>query len=261
MPSTSPAKPPRRRIKRKATAGALAVALLAAGLTLWTLRTGADAALPASPLALQTLAGAGQRDDALARLRSQAEEGSTLAQRALGEVLVHYRSAGPEAATWLEHAARSGDAEAGFELGKLFQSGAPGLPADPIQAANWFRKAAVAGHGGAAYRLGIAHRNGSGVRRDAAEAARWFRLAADKDVPAAMFMLANAYREGDGVPLDESEALHLYEAAAELEHPESIQALAMAHRNGELGLRPDEGRHRLLIAEAAHALKHPALTP
>ncbi|HBD38903.1 MAG TPA: sel1 repeat family protein, partial [Cupriavidus sp.] len=50
-------------------------------------------------------------------------------------------------------------------------------------------------------------------------------------------------------------------AAAEREHPASIQALAMAYRSGELGLSRDESNYRQHLAEAAHALKHPAINP
>lgn len=74
-------------------------------------------------------------------------------------------------------------------------------------------------------------------------------------------MLANAYREGEGVARDDARAVAWYEAAAEREHPASIQALAMAYRDGELGLSPDERNYRQHMAEAAHALKHPAINP
>lgn len=74
-------------------------------------------------------------------------------------------------------------------------------------------------------------------------------------------VLANAYSAGDGVARDNARALAWYQAAAEREHPAATQALAMAYRDGELGLAPDAENHRQHMAEAAHALKHPALNP
>jgi TPR repeat protein len=76
-----------------------------------------------------------------------------------------------------------------------------------------------------------------------------------------MFLLANAYRDGEGVPRDDARAVDWYEAAAEREHPAALQALAMAYLNGELGLARDDKAYRQHMAEAAHALRHPALTP
>ena len=121
--------------------------------------------------------------------------------------------------------------------------------------------AAQGGDVGAAYYLGLLYRGGHGRAPDPAQAARWFRVAADAGVAQAMFMLANAYREGEGVPKDNASAIAWYEAAAEREHPASIQTLAMAYHNGELGLSPDDANYRQHMAEAAHALKHPAINP
>lgn len=241
----------------------LAAALLAGAAALggiaWASR--APAPTTAELAQLQILAGPGRQDAALTRLTHLAEGGAADARRALGLALLSRGNQAGNGLQWLRRAAEDGDVEARFQLGKLYSVGAAGAPADAARAFAWFSAAGKAGHAGAAYRLGIAWRDGYGVKTDHAEAVRWLRRASDAGIAAAQFLLANAYREGDGVPRDDAEALRLYAAAAEQDHPEACQTLAMAHLNGELGLprNEEEGRHYLM--EAAHALKHPALKP
>lgn len=243
----------------------LGAALLAATLALagiaWASRSAPTDKLPDEPLQLLVLASAGHQDKALARLKTLAEGGSPVARRALGQALVARGTQVQEGLDWLRQAADGGDVEADFQLGKFYQSGSPGAPSDAAQALRHFTAAAHAGHIGAAYYLGIAWRNGYGMRADAGEAARWFQVSAAGGVPAAQFMLANAYREGDGVARNDAEAVRLYAEAAEREHPEAVQTLAMAYTNGELGLPKDPEQARHYLMETAHALKHPALKP
>ncbi|MDF3838399.1 tetratricopeptide repeat protein, partial [Cupriavidus basilensis] len=198
-------------------------------------------------------------------LRAAAQGGEAAAQAALGEALWPSADAAlrAEGAGWLRKAAAAGDARAHFLLGKAAFQGGVGSAGAPDAEAAWrhLTLAAEAGNTGAAYYLGLLYRGGYGRAPDPAAAARWFGVAAEAGVPQAMFMLANAYREGAGVPRDEGRAVAWYEEAAEREHPESIQALAMAYRYGELGLKRDEGSFRAHLAETAHALKHPALSP
>ncbi|WP_084084575.1 tetratricopeptide repeat protein [Cupriavidus sp. USMAA2-4] len=213
---------------------------------------------------LRTLAGSAGDAQALAALRAAAARGETAAQTALGEALWDRAEAQPlaEGRQWLQKAALGGDVRAHLLLGKAALLGVPaGSGMDPARARAHLGAAADAGDPGAAYYLGLLHRGGYGQPANPKAAAHWFTLAAQGGVPHAMFMLANAYREGDGVPLDPARALAWYEQAAEREHPESSQALAMAYRNGELGLARDERRFRSHLAEAAHALRHPALAP
>ncbi|WP_079432765.1 tetratricopeptide repeat protein [Zoogloea sp. LCSB751] len=241
----------------------LAAALLAGAAALggiaWASRTPTPTA--AELAQLQILAGPGRQDAALARLTNLAEGGTADARRTLGLALLSRGDHDGTGLQWLRRAAQEGDTDAAFQLGKLYSAGTAGVPADAVRAFAWFSAAGKAGHAGAAYYLGIAWRDGYGVKTDHAEAARWLRRAADAGIAAAQFLLANAYREGDGVPRDDIEAVRLYSAAAEQDHPEACQTLAMAYLNGELGLQRDEEEGRHYLMEAAHALKHPALRP
>lgn len=200
----------------------------------------------------------------LRQLKRAAGAGETAARAALGESLMTRADADARAdgEHWLRMAADSGHVRAQFLLGKAAMLGglASGKSDYPL-AWRMLEAAARTGDVGAAYYLGLLYREGYGGTPDPAEAARWFQVAADGGVAQAMFMLANAYREGQGVARDDARAVSWYQAAAEREHPASIQALAMAYRDGELGLSPDDQNYRQHMAEAAHALKHPAINP
>ena len=56
-------------------------------------------------------------------------------------------------------------------------------------AAGLFRQAAEAGHGGAAYELGLAFAQGRGVKRDLDRSATWINRAAAKGEPRAQYLL------------------------------------------------------------------------
>ncbi|WP_019448641.1 tetratricopeptide repeat protein [Cupriavidus sp. BIS7] len=212
----------------------------------------------------QLLATSADDAAALSKLKRAAVAGEVAARAALGETMLSRpdTESRTQAERWLRLAAANGHARAQFLLGKAAMLGelASGQPDLPL-AWRELDAAAQAGDVGAAYYLGLLHRGGYGRTPDLAAAAHWFNVAADGGVAQAMFLLANAYRDGEGVPRDDARAVAWYEAAAEREHPASSQALAMAYRNGELGLSQDEGNYRQHMAEAAHALKHPAINP
>jgi hypothetical protein len=55
-----------------------------------------------------------------------------------------------------------------------------GVAQNDVEAARWFRKAAVRGDAGAQYNLGNMFDQGRGVAQSEVEAARWYRKAADQ---------------------------------------------------------------------------------
>jgi TPR repeat protein len=141
------------------------------------------------------------------------------------------------------------------------QIGALLLAAAPVAAQS------VADGAQAAYRLGLAYRNGSCsdgnsngnsegsggghcVARDPALALRWLGRAAEGGVPAAMFILAHMLAEGEGTAPDAAAARRWLAAAAQAEYPEALQELAMEER--------DPVRAAELLREAAHAMQHRA---
>ena len=108
--------------------------------------------------------------------------------------------------------------------------------------------AAQASDAEAAYKRGLAYRNGAGVTADAALAAQWIAVAARGQLPAAMFTLSNMLAAGEGVAPDPAAARTWLEAAAALGYPAALQELALRE--------PDPRQAELLMRQAAHALQH-----
>jgi len=111
---------------------------------------------------------------------------------------------------------------------------------------------AQAGDAQAAYKRGLAYRNGAGVVADAALAARWIEVAARGGQAEAMFTWSNMLAAGEGVAPDAGAARRWLEAAAALGYAPALQELALKE--------PDPRQAELLMRQAAHALQHrPAL--
>lgn len=96
----------------------------------------------------------------------------------------------------LRQAADSGDPEAQFELGRLYERGI-GVKQDVDRATALYRQAADRGFADAINDLGFLHfQGGSGVVRDPARAIALFRQAADLGHPEAMFNFAALIDDG-----------------------------------------------------------------
>jgi TPR repeat protein len=78
--------------------------------------------------------------------------------------------------TLLRRAGLAGDAQAAYEVARLCARD------NFTEAAIWFERAALAGHGRAAHLLGLLYLNGTGVVQDQDEALRWFQVAATATV-------------------------------------------------------------------------------
>ncbi len=165
---------------------------------------------------LHYLTGNGAKRDvkqALGWLRAAAEQGYPLAQYALGAALLSHPSGAPIGLIWLGRAAQAGHADAAVAIARVYCDGtlvprdlrraraslkapcAQRHPAafrelaetfvhDSLARPDWrravplFRKAAYAGDAWAAFRLGVACRDGLGLARDARRARYWLARAA-----------------------------------------------------------------------------------
>ena len=78
-----------------------------------------------------------------------------------------------------------------------------------------FRPLAEQGNAWAQSYLGVAYRDGKGVRQDYEEALKWFRKAAEQENDSAQSDLGLMYATGRGVPQDYQTALKWYRKAAE----------------------------------------------
>ena len=100
------------------------------------------------------------------------------------------------------------------------------------------RKAALAGDSGAAYEVASRYAEGHGVPADAVEAAHWFERAADKGLVPAQFRFASMLEKGQGVAKDLARARKLYRAAADKGNAKAMHNLAVLYAEGVDG-KPD----------------------
>jgi uncharacterized protein len=95
------------------------------------------------------------------------------------------------ARAWLEKAAAQNDPYALYALGRAMDEGQGAVPADPVRAADLYRRAAQLGHPLAALRYGLALSEGNGVRQDLATAQVWLVNAGKGGVPEAALAIGD----------------------------------------------------------------------
>lgn len=101
----------------------------------------------------------------------------------------------------LQKAAKSGDAQAYYNLGIFYAEGRA-VPKDQAKAVAFFKEGAEKGSLLAAFNLAQAYRKGEGISVDYAQAARWYRFAAERGDFRACNELGLLYVEGKGVERD-----------------------------------------------------------
>ena len=110
--------------------------------------------------------------------------------------------------------ASQGNIQAMYDVGKLYQRGR-GVNKNMIKAAEWFQKAATAGHASGQANLGILYFEGRGVKQDYHKALRLLNAAAKQKVPSAYYQLANMFELGTGVRQDLHQSIYWYKRAKE----------------------------------------------
>jgi TPR repeat protein len=109
--------------------------------------------------------------------------------------------------------ARTGDADAQYEIGRLYAKGA-GVWHNYPEATKWYLLAAQQGHVEAQLSIGILYEGGTGVPRDLSKAAHWYRKAAEQGDARAQVRLGYLYGTGQGVAVDHVQAYLWYSLAA-----------------------------------------------
>lgn len=102
------------------------------------------------------------------------------------------------------------------------------------------KAAAEKGSAEAQYKLGLAHRKGEGVKKDAAEALKWLQKAAEQGLADAQHDLGFIHAYGLGVPQNFAEGLTWYRKAAEQNHAAAqlymgVECLEGAEANRNFG--------------------------
>jgi uncharacterized protein len=160
-----------------------------------------------------------------------------------------------------------------FNLGLAYQTG-DGVEMDPIQAGEWYRKAAELGYvpaminqaflkaesgeqqealrlytqaaelGEVVAQLELAerYRDGIGTSRDPIAAAQWYQRAAEQGDAGSLLILANLYADGEGVTRDYAQAADFYRMAAENGQIEAHCYLGRLYAEGGFGLPKDDAK-------------------
>ena len=179
----------------------------------------ADGSTHARPLVPQKMQG----------LLAEAEAGSAEAQYRLGRVCetgmyddtTFITRNEVEAARWYRLAAVQGHAPAQAQLGNscILSSGyAAAIP--------WFLKAAAQGDAEAQYQLGLLCKDGRGMPEGAAAAVQWFQKSAAQGHARACYELGCSYHSGEGVPEDLGEALKWLLISAAIDDDEDANQMA-----------------------------------
>jgi TPR repeat protein len=163
-----------------------------------------------------------QQEDAkepeLESLMLKAEQGDADAQYNLGKMF--YDGHGldknyTEAMKWYRLAAAQGNAKAQFNLGGMLERGQGVIAQDRAEAMKWYRLAAEQGNADAQLTMGNMFYDGHGVAQDYKEAMKWYRLAAEQGDARAQVRLGAMFMNGYGVEKNDTEAMRWYHLAAE----------------------------------------------
>jgi TPR repeat protein len=216
-------------------------------------------------------AGTPRNDQRAAQLFEQAaNSGHPRAQLDLG--ILYLRGQGVardlvQARAWLEKAAAHEAPYALYALGRAMEESEGPALADPVRAADLYRRSAEMGHPLAALRYGLALLDGQGVRKDRVAAQRWLVQANQDGVPEAALALADmivrmpANRDKAENQKLVQQAVTWYQSAAEAGVPSAQFKLANACFAGR-GVPRDPGlaqswydrAARQGLPEAQHAL-------
>lgn len=148
-------------------------------------------------------------------------------------------------ALFLEEA-RTGNALAMYELGRIFEDGL-GREEDMEQEQAWYTKAlhrflsveAQKPSRYVEYRIGKLYASGRGTEQDHLSAVDWFTKSAEQDFPYAAYELGKMYRDGHGVEKDALRAAAWFAKAAEQDNGPAAYALARLLLTGGEGLAKD----------------------
>jgi uncharacterized protein len=155
-----------------------------------------------------------------------------------------------EAAKWYREAALAGNMQAQFLLSKLISKGVPGLQASAQDGLKLLQSAAEKGFAPAQNELGLRYQKGLSVTANAAEAARWFEKASQQNHISAHVNLGLLLVKGDGLSQNLPRAAELFQKAADGGDAWGINNLASMYEMG-WGLAKDIEKAKDLYRQAA----------
>jgi uncharacterized protein len=155
-----------------------------------------------------------------------------------------------EAAKWYRQAALAGNMEAQFLLAKLITRGAPGLPVDAADGLKLLQSAAEKGHAPAQNELGLRFQRGTGVAANPTEAIKWYEKASQQNFVSAQVNLGLLLVKGEGLPQDLKRAAELFQKASDAGDAWGLNNLASMHEMG-WGVPKDLEKAKVLYRESA----------
>lgn len=178
---------------------------------------------PVDPLVTEGIEAcrAGDKETALSRFVAAAEKGDVEAQFLAGmNIRMRPPEKGggnsPSALAWLRKAADAGHAGAAYEMALYYDPDpAGGVTRDAVEGARWAMISARGGYAAGQNQLGWLYRYGVGVPMDYKLAETWYRAASEQGCAFGTENLGQLYERGLGVSEDPAEACRLYGLAAE----------------------------------------------
>lgn len=200
------------------------------------------------------------REKALEIIRPFADNGSSVAQRLIGDYLYYEEDNDKKALEWYLKAAEGGDAEAMVQAADIYfyeddndsrikwllkaaeqnfadaESELGGYYSDEDnpdypKALEYYKRASEHGDSTAPCYVGEMYLKGEGVEKDEAQAYEWFKKAEGMGSVYGKYLLGKCYMDGISVPQDTAKAISLYTEAAKYDSDAQF----------DLGLRYIEG--------------------
>lgn len=180
----------------------------------------------------------------------EAESHDDKLQYRLGQML--YTGTGtqqdiPAAMTYFEKAAKFGNVNAQYMLGKLWLETGTG---DPEQAIEWLTKAANAGNAAAQYALAKLYRDGTHVQQDLQKAVELFTLSAERKNEYAAYQLGRLYLSGEDIQKDAAAAVKWLTLSSGLGNQYAQYTLAKLYLTGEDASKDIQNAIRLFTLSA-----------
>jgi serine/threonine protein kinase/TPR repeat protein len=207
---------------------------------------------PAAPrVTCASLINASDWTGALPLCTTAAEAGEVVAMRHLAGM--YDRGDGvpadpAQAFNWYRRASPN-DAESKFQLSRMYEIGR-GTPRDARANVSTLREAAAMGHLQAILTLATRLENGAGMGRDYNESALWYTKAATAGSAQAMLKLADWARRGRGMTRDEALAVQYFRQAGDAGNADGAWEAARAYLEGR-GVAADEATGMTLLRQAA----------
>jgi uncharacterized protein len=155
-----------------------------------------------------------------------------------------------EAAKWYRQAALAGNMEAQYLLSKLIAKAPTGLPVDAADGIKLLQSAADKGYAPAQNELGLRLQKGTGLTASAADAANWFQKASDQNYISAHVNLGLLLVKGEGLPQDLPKAFQLFQKAADAGDAWGLNNLGSMYEMG-WGVAKDVEKAKTFYKQAA----------